>query len=140
VTANNGSMMTGPGTNTYLIGGGAENEWAVIDPGPLGEPHVRAVVDAAPGPIRRIFATHTHVDHSPATVLLKSLTGARVQAACPITASGRTPASPPRWRCRAASASRCRARRPARDPHAGHASNHICYLLKRRSCSSPATT
>ena len=34
VSADNGSVMTGPGTNTYLIAGG-NNEWAVIDPGPL---------------------------------------------------------------------------------------------------------
>src|SRR5206468_604513 len=26
VSANNGSVMTGPGTNSYLVGGGAENE------------------------------------------------------------------------------------------------------------------
>jgi len=35
ITANNGSLMTGPGTNSYLVGGGAGNEWALIDPGPL---------------------------------------------------------------------------------------------------------
>ncbi len=34
VTAGNGSVMTGPGTNTYLVGGGPNNEWAAIDPGP----------------------------------------------------------------------------------------------------------
>ena len=34
VTADNGSVMTGPGTNTYLVGGGDGDEWAVIDPGP----------------------------------------------------------------------------------------------------------
>ena len=78
VTANNGSLMTGPGTNTYLVGGGPRNEWAVIDPGPLDDPHVQAVLDAAPGPIRWIFATHTHLDHSPATAPLQARTGATV--------------------------------------------------------------
>ena len=71
VTAGNGSMMTGPGTNTYLVGGGAGGEWAVIDPGPAIAAHVDAVLAAAPGPITRIFATHTHTDHSPATVPLQ---------------------------------------------------------------------
>jgi len=51
LTAHNGSVMTGPGTNTYLVAG-ADNAWAVIDPGPLDAAHVQAVLDAAPGPIR----------------------------------------------------------------------------------------
>jgi len=131
VTANNGSVMTGPGTNTYLVGGGARNEWAVIDPGPLDEAHVQAVLAAAPGPIRWIFATHTHVDHSPATVLLKARTGATVH--------GRVAKYPDRQ-----DASFIPDRvledgerivlnddttlRVVHTP--GHASNHLCYLLE----------
>jgi len=38
VTADNGSIMTGPGTNCYLIGGGDANEWAALDPGPVSGP------------------------------------------------------------------------------------------------------
>jgi len=72
VTANNGSIMTGPGTNTYLIGGGSTNEWAVIDPGPPDDAHVEAILAAVPGRIRWIFATHTHNDHSPACAALKA--------------------------------------------------------------------
>ena len=68
--------MTGPGTNCYLIGGGERNEWAALDPGPLSDAHVQAIVDAAPGPIRWIFVTHTHKDHSPAAQALKARTGA----------------------------------------------------------------
>ena len=44
--------MTGPGTNTYLVGGGDAERWAVIDPGPAIDAHVDAIVAAAPGPIR----------------------------------------------------------------------------------------
>ncbi len=78
VTAGNGNEMTGPGTNTYLVGGGASGEWAVIDPGPLDDTHVQAIIDTSPGRITRIFATHTHSDHSPATLSLKRRTGAVV--------------------------------------------------------------
>lgn len=78
VTAGNGGVMTGPGTNTYLLGGGAANEWAVIDPGPADEVHLAALLAAAPGTIRWIFATHTHKDHSPLAMRLKALTGATV--------------------------------------------------------------
>ena len=41
VTADNGSVMTGPGTNTYLIGGANAERWAVIDPGPALAPPIR---------------------------------------------------------------------------------------------------
>ncbi|MFY9328712.1 MAG: MBL fold metallo-hydrolase, partial [Georgfuchsia sp.] len=78
ITAANGNVMTGPGTNTYLVGGGERNEWAVIDPGPDLDAHVQNIIAAAPGAIRWIFVTHTHKDHSPAAAKLKSLTGARL--------------------------------------------------------------
>jgi len=75
LTAPNPSVMTGPGTNTYFIGDAATGI-AVIDPGPLDEAHVARIVEAAPGPIRWILCTHTHVDHSPGAALLKERTQA----------------------------------------------------------------
>ncbi len=131
VTAHNGNVMTGPGTNTYLVGGGAANEWAVIDPGPLDASHVENVLAVAPGPIRWIFATHTHADHSPATPLLKARTGAAVY--------GRI-AAHPEWQDASFAPEHLLAGgerfsldggttlRAIRTP--GHASNHLCYLLE----------
>jgi glyoxylase-like metal-dependent hydrolase (beta-lactamase superfamily II)/8-oxo-dGTP pyrophosphatase MutT (NUDIX family) len=131
VTAGNGSVMTGPGTNTYLVGGGAANEWAVIDPGPAIDAHVDAIVAAAPGPIRWIFATHTHTDHSPATLALKQRTGAVVHGqlaayrewqdssfSADVTLQGgeRIAVTP------------ITTLRAVHTP--GHASNHLCYLLE----------
>jgi glyoxylase-like metal-dependent hydrolase (beta-lactamase superfamily II) len=78
VTAPNGSVMTGPGTNTYLLSAGEGAGWAVIDPGPDDAAHVQAVLAAAPGPIRWILVTHTHIDHSPAARALQAATGARL--------------------------------------------------------------
>ena len=83
VSAGNGSVMTGPGTNTYLVGAADAEGWAVIDPGPALDAHVDAIVAAAPGPIDRIFVTHTHNDHSPATLALKARTGATVLGLAP---------------------------------------------------------
>jgi glyoxylase-like metal-dependent hydrolase (beta-lactamase superfamily II)/8-oxo-dGTP pyrophosphatase MutT (NUDIX family) len=131
VTAGNGSVMTGPGTNTYLVGGGAANEWAVVDPGPAIDAHVEAIVAAAPGPIRWIFATHTHTDHSPATLALKQRTGAVVHGqlaayrewqdssfvADVTLQGGERIAITPTTTLRA-----------IHTP--GHASNHLCYLLE----------
>jgi glyoxylase-like metal-dependent hydrolase (beta-lactamase superfamily II)/8-oxo-dGTP pyrophosphatase MutT (NUDIX family) len=130
ISANNGSVMTGPGTNTYLVGGGPRNEWAAIDPGPLDERHLEAVLAAAPGPIRWILATHTHIDHSPGCASLAERTGAAVH--------GRI-AAHPEWQD-AGFAPQVRLQggetlaldgatlRVIHTP--GHASNHLCYLLE----------
>ncbi len=75
LTAPNPGMMTGPGTNCYLIG---TDEVVVVDPGPDDEGHVAALVEAGGGRIRWIALTHTHVDHWPATPALKAATGAEV--------------------------------------------------------------
>ena len=75
LTAPNPSVMTGPGTNTYFVGNAASGV-AVIDPGPADADHITRIVEVAPGPIRWILCTHTHVDHSPGAVLLKERTQA----------------------------------------------------------------
>lgn len=75
IVAPNPSMMTGPGTNTYLLGDSAV---AVIDPGPAIAAHVEDIVEKAGAPIRWILVTHTHVDHSPAARTLAEETGATV--------------------------------------------------------------
>lgn len=75
IVAPNPSMMTGPGTNTYLIG---KSEIAVIDPGPLLTDHIADIRDKAGGDIRWILATHSHPDHSPGVARLAELTGADV--------------------------------------------------------------
>ncbi|MBL8303746.1 MAG: MBL fold metallo-hydrolase, partial [Ideonella sp.] len=136
-----GSLMTGPGTNTYLVaapGAGADGGWAVIDPGPADPAHVEAVLAAAPGPIRWILATHTHTDHSPAAVMLKARTGARTH--------GRV-ADHPQWQDASfvpdvplVGGERIDLGHPGnsvgpgstlRVIHTpGHASNHLCYLLE----------
>jgi glyoxylase-like metal-dependent hydrolase (beta-lactamase superfamily II) len=72
VTAPNGSMMTGPGTNSYFIGTPGADDWALLDPGPDDAAHVQALIAAAPGRVTRIVVTHTHKDHSPAAAALKA--------------------------------------------------------------------
>ena len=75
IVAPNPSMMTGPGTNTYLFG---KREIAVVDPGPRLRVHIDDIVRRATAPIRWILATHTHPDHSPGVSLLAGKTGAEV--------------------------------------------------------------
>lgn len=75
LVAPNPSMMTGPGTNTYLVG---EREVAVIDPGPLIERHLEKIIEVAAAPIKWVLVTHTHPDHSPGASLLGQMTGAEL--------------------------------------------------------------
>jgi glyoxylase-like metal-dependent hydrolase (beta-lactamase superfamily II) len=78
IVASNPSHMTGPGTNTYLVG---IDEVAVIDPGPDIAKHVSAIVGASMKErVRWVLLTHTHPDHSPATAALVKATGAEVLA------------------------------------------------------------
>ena len=69
--------MTGPGTNTYLVG---IDEVVVVDPGPDDDGHLDAIVGCGGDRIRWIVCTHTHPDHHPGTARLKALTGAEVLA------------------------------------------------------------
>ncbi len=63
VLAPNPSAMTGPGTNTYVLG---EGSVAVIDPGPEDADHFLALCAALDGrEVSHIFVTHSHLDHSP---------------------------------------------------------------------------
>jgi len=75
ITAPNGSKMTGPGTNTYLLG---RDEITVLDPGPVYDSHLDAILAAGEGRIRRIVVTHTHKDHSPLAEQLAARTGAEL--------------------------------------------------------------
>jgi glyoxylase-like metal-dependent hydrolase (beta-lactamase superfamily II) len=127
LTAPNPGVMTGPGTNTYLVG---ERELAVIDPGPESEPHLAALREAVGARLRWILCTHTHLDHSPGARALAQATGAAL-AGMPAPAHGRqdTGFAPDRvLRGGDALTVDGRVLRAVHTP--GHASNHLCYLLE----------
>ena len=76
VVARNPSKFTYYGTGTYIVGRG---QVAVIDPGPNQQSHVSAILQGlGDETISHIVVTHTHSDHSPASVPLKSLSGADI--------------------------------------------------------------
>ncbi len=122
VLCNNPGMMTGPGTNTYLIG---QDEIAVIDPGPDDADHLDAIAAAGSGRIKWILCTHTHGDHSPGAAGLKERTGAEVLAfadrdglVCDRHLVDGDTIEGTEFTLRA-----------IHTP--GHASNHLCFLLER---------
>jgi len=94
VLAPNASHYTYTGTQTYVVGSGADV--AVIDPGPAdtgapghadtnGAGHVEAILEAVgTARIAAILCTHTHRDHSPAAAILKARTGAPIIGCAPL--------------------------------------------------------
>ena len=77
ILAPNPGVMTGPGTNTYLVG---IDEVVVVDPGPDEDSHLDAILGCGGDRIRWIVCTHTHPDHHPLTPRLAKATGAEVLA------------------------------------------------------------
>lgn len=124
LTAPNPGVMTGPGTNTYLVGTG---DVAVVDPGPDDPVHLDAVVEAARASgdrIRWVAVTHTHLDHAPGAARLAAETGAEVvgharrEGFSPdVEAHDGFVLEAPSFTLRA-----------LHTP--GHASDHVCWLLE----------
>lgn len=125
LVAPNPSIMTGPGTNTYLFG---SEEIAVLDPGPMIDSHIEAIIELADAPIGWILVTHTHPDHSPAANVLAQITGGEL--------IGRpTPEGPHQDATFSPQFLVSDGERLETDEFVieafhtpGHASNHVCYL------------
>ena len=137
VLAPNPSHYTYTGTQTYLIGAGSDI--AVIDPGPEDETHVAAIIAAAGSArISAILCTHTHRDHSPASLVLKAHTKAPIVGCAPLTIDDDGP------RADAAFDPAYSPDRILADGEAvsgdgwtleavatpGHTSNHLCFALR----------
>ena len=129
ITAPNPGVMTGPGTNSYVIG---ERELVVVDPGPDIESHIQALREAVGDRLKWILCTHTHLDHSPAAQALREATGARIAGRL-APQDGRQDAgfAPDRVLEDGESVSVDGVTfRAVHTP--GHASNHLCYLFEQQ--------
>ena len=131
VLTNNPGVMTGPGTNSYLIG---TRDIAVLDAGPALSTHVEALISAANergGRIRWIVLTHTHQDHAPGALELKARTGAEIIGQSPL------PGDPAQALIKVdrqlahgdiLQIDETTTLRALHTP--GHVGNHLCYLLQ----------
>jgi glyoxylase-like metal-dependent hydrolase (beta-lactamase superfamily II)/8-oxo-dGTP pyrophosphatase MutT (NUDIX family) len=138
LTAPNPSVMTGPGTNSYLVGD-ADSGFIVIDPGPPDADHVQRLWDITQGRIQAIVCTHSHPDHSPGAALLQTLCaqhGVQVHilgmASLP-TARAHSDFVPDRElkdgeRLVLQSVEHSHSLRVVHTP--GHAANHVCFILE----------
>ncbi len=134
ITAPNPGVMTGPGTNAYLIGeaeGGSG--LALIDPGPDLDAHRDVLLAAAGGRLRWILCTHTHRDHSPLAQVLKAATGAQLLGHGVTPGDGRQDETfVPDRTLLDGDVVDCGTFRLSAVHTPGHASNHLCYLLEDR--------
>ena len=83
ILAPNPGPMTLDGTNTWVVMAPGGSEAIVIDPGPLDEDHLAAVlrhVSEQGARVTETILTHGHLDHSEAGPRFAELTGSRVRA------------------------------------------------------------
>ncbi|MEH6581959.1 MAG: MBL fold metallo-hydrolase [Halioglobus sp.] len=127
LVAPNPGMMTGAGTNTYLLG---NEDVAVLDPGPAIQEHIDAILDAAGDKIRWIVCTHTHPDHSPAWQAVAEATGATVIGASPADDMFQDDTFKPATEVQHDDVLKTSefTLRAVHTP--GHVSNHFCYFLE----------
>ena len=128
ITAPNSGPMTGPGTNSYLIG---HERIALVDPGPAIESHIDALIATVGDRLNWIFVTHTHRDHSPAAKAVAVATGAELIGNI-IPNDGFQ--DPTFVDARAVADDECLSTdefslRAVHTP--GHVSNHVCYLVEQ---------
>ncbi|MDF0751793.1 MBL fold metallo-hydrolase [Marinobacter sp. 71-i] len=126
LTAPNPGMMTGPGTNTYVLG---HKRFTVLDPGPDDATHIERILEITGGAIEQVVVTHTHLDHSPATTALKARTGCRVYGQPAPSGASQDQAFAPDEEPVNGSLIETDAGTLKALHTPGHASNHLCYLL-----------
>ncbi len=146
LTAPNPGAMTGPGTNSYLVGDPGTG-YIAIDPGPADPEHLEKLWRAAGGDIRMIVCTHSHPDHAPGARPLQALCERQGQPRPPIlglpsapTAHAHSQFSPDRSlsngelltlipRGLEADSAYKTSHTLQVIPTPGHAANHLCLVL-----------
>lgn len=132
ITAPNPGRMTGPGTNTYIIG--SRDQFVVIDPGPDDASHLAQIAGVVGDKLTHIICTHSHPDHYPGAKPLRELVG---KPDIPILGRASGPNVNPAWLFEPDvtlsdnDLVHCGTDITLRALHTpGHASNHVCLLLQ----------
>jgi len=127
ILGRNPGPMTGPGTNSYLIG---EQRLSLVDPGPVDESQLQSFLAAiGDASLENILITHTHGDHSPGALALQEATGARLIGLKAPEVAGQDKTFVPSKLFKDNESIDCGEYTVQLIATPGHVSNHICYLL-----------
>jgi len=126
LVAPNAGPMTGPGTNSYLVGASRN---VLIDPGPALASHVEAIVKVTGTTLTHVLTTHTHADHSPAAALLAQRITVQQVGLPPPPGDRQDQSFVPDWQPADGEMLSLGGVKLRAIHTPGHASNHICYLL-----------
>ncbi|MCG8413189.1 MAG: MBL fold metallo-hydrolase [Pseudomonadales bacterium] len=127
ILGRNPGPMTGPGTNSYLMG---RERLCLLDPGPLDPDQLQCFLQAiGQRKLEYILLTHTHGDHSPGAAPLSDATGAEVVGLPAPDAIGQDHSFQPTRNWQHGDLIDLGEYRLELIHTPGHVSNHICYLL-----------
>lgn len=128
ILGRNPGPMTGPGTNSYLMG---SERLCLLDPGPADEQQLQSFLEAIGGhELVYILLTHTHGDHSPGAGPLAASTGAKVIGLPAPDAPGQDHSFKPAQQWKHGDLLDLGEYSLELIHTPGHVSNHLCYLLK----------
>ena len=128
VLGRNPGPMTGPGTNSYLIGW---ERLCLLDPGPADELQCDSFMQAiGKHQLTHILVTHTHADHSPGALRLQQLTGAELVGLPAPIPTGHDLSFRPTRQWHDGDLIDCGDYSIQLIHTPGHVSNHICFLLR----------
>jgi recombination protein RecT len=139
LTAPNGGVMTGPGTNSYITGSAAAG-YIVVDPGPNDSDHLARLLALTGGHVQAIVCTHSHPDHAPGARPLAQACAERIGALPPILGLPSAPTSRPHSEFVPDRSLADGERLHLADPEhpitlraihtPGHAANHLCLVFE----------
>jgi len=129
ILGRNPGPMTGPGTNSYLIG---HERLCLLDPGPVNDAQLDSFLEAIGNArLEYILVTHTHGDHSPGAIPLQKATGAELVGIPAPDAEGQDKSFSPDRLWRHGDILDCGEYSIQLVHTPGHVSNHVCYLLEQ---------
>lgn len=128
ILGRNPGPMTGPGTNSYLIG---KKRLSLLDPGPRDDAQLESFLEAiGDATLENILITHTHGDHSPGALALQAETGAQLVGLKAPEVAGHDKTFAPSRMWNDDDVVDCGEYSIRLIATPGHVSNHICFLLK----------
>ena len=127
ILGRNPGPMTGPGTNSYLIG---QDRLCLLDPGPIDDVQFESFMSAIGNrKLEYLLLTHTHGDHSPGAARIHEATDATLVGISAPDVAGQDQSFQPQQIWQHGDEVDCGEYKIRLIHTPGHVSNHLCFLL-----------